>query len=189
MRTVIILFFFISFVSCNNNANDNPHVQITTGLGNIEFELYPKQAPKTVAAFLQNINAGLYKNINFYRVLKNEDLDIQSNYGIIQAGIWPSVKLVTTIPHEPTSITRLKHESGTISMARTTGNEASTEFFICIGEQQLFNQGGDLPEDKLGFAAFGKVVSGMDIVRKIQNQKNEGDRFTKNIEIEIVKKL
>jgi peptidyl-prolyl cis-trans isomerase A (cyclophilin A) len=189
MRTIFILFVIVTLLSCNNNANDNPHIQIVTSLGDIEVELFPKQAPKTVAAFLQNIDAGLYKNTNFYRVLKNEDLNADDNYGIIQGGIWPATKPVAAIPLESTSTTGLTHVSGTISMARTSGAQATSEFFICIGEQKVFDQGGDLPEDKLGFAVFGKVVSGMNVVRKIQDQKNNGDKFVQNIAIEKVEKL
>jgi peptidyl-prolyl cis-trans isomerase A (cyclophilin A) len=184
MRIIFILFVIVTLLSCNNNANDNPHIQIVTSYGDIEIELYPKQAPKTVAAFLQNMEAGLYKNTNFYRVLKNEDLNADDNYGIIQAGIWPATKPVPAIPLESTNASGLSHISGTISMARTSGAQATSEFFICIGEQKVFNQGGDLPEDKLGFAAFGKVVSGMNVVRKIQDQKNNGDKFVQNIAIE-----
>jgi peptidyl-prolyl cis-trans isomerase A (cyclophilin A) len=189
MRTIFYFFIFSILLSCKNNANDNPHVQIITGYGDIEIELYPKQAPKTVAAFLKNIDASLYKKTNFYRVLKNEDLDQQSNYGIIQAGIWPSIKTADSIPLESTKLTGLSHISGTLSMARGSGEMASSEFFICIGEQKTLDEGGDLPEDKLGFAAFGKVVKGMDAVRKIQDQKSNGDKFIKYIAIENVEKL
>ncbi len=189
MRTIIAFLLFTIFIGCKNNTNDNPHIQILTGFGDIEIELYPKQAPKTVAAFLKNIDAGLYKNIKFYRVLKNEDLDMQSNYGIIQAGIWPKDSSANEIPLESTKLTGLTHESGTISMARTSGAQATSEFFICIGEQKTLDEGGDLPEDKLGFAAFGKVVHGMNAVRKIQDQKNNGDKFIENIEISTIEKL
>ena len=189
MRTIFTFFIFCFFVGCKNNANDNPHVQIVTGFGDIEIELYPKQAPKTVAAFLKNIDAGLYKNIQFYRVLKNEDLEPQTNNGIIQGGVWPKDSTVQTIPLESTKLTGLSHTSGTLSMARKSGAQATSEFFICIGEQKTLDAGGDLPDDKLGFAAFGKVVSGMDVVRKIQDQKNAGENFIKNIDIENIEKL
>jgi peptidyl-prolyl cis-trans isomerase A (cyclophilin A) len=189
MRTIFILFITVILFGCNNNTNDNPHIQIVTSLGDIVVELFPKQAPKTVAAFLQNVDAGLYKNTNFYRVLKNEDLNADDNYGIIQGGIWPATKPVAAIPQESTRLTGLSHESGTISMARTNGTQATSEFFICIGEQKIFDQGGNLPEDKLGFSAFGKVVSGMKVVRKIQDQKNNGDKFLQNIAIENIQKL
>ena len=130
----------------------------------------------------------MYKNTTFYRVLKNEDLDIQSNYGIIQGGIWPIKKKIVGVVHESTNQTGLSHTSGTISFARANGELATSEFFICIGEQTLFNEGNASPDDKKGFAAFGKVMSGMDVVRKIQDQKNNGDMFTKPIKIKDVER-
>ena len=187
MRTIIAFLICTIFFACNNKKNDNPVVVIKTAYGDIEIELYPKQAPKTVAVFLANIEKGLYKNTNFYRVIKNDDLDIQSNYGVIQGGTWP-VKNELQIEHESTKQTGLSHISGTISMARTTGEKASTEFFICIGEQQLFNEGGNSPTDNQGFAAFGHVIQGMAVVRKIQDQKNNGDKFLNPISINNIEK-
>ena len=181
MRTIIAFLICSIFFSCNNKKNDKPIVKILTAYGDIEIELYPKQAPKTVAAFLTNVEKGLYNNTNFYRVLKNEDLDQQSNYGVIQGGIWP-IKNELQIEHESTKETGLSHVSGTISMAKATGEKATTEFFICIGEQNMFDAGNN-PTDIDGYAAFGKVVKGMDVVRKIQSQKSEGDKFLKNITI------
>ena len=187
MRTIIAFIICMIFFSCNNKKTDNPVVVIKTAFGDIEIELYPKQAPKTVAAFLTNVEKGLYKNTNFYRVLKNDDLDMQSNYGVIQGGIWPA-KSGAQIENESTKQTGLLNISGTISMARTTGEKATTEFFICIGEQQLFNEGGENPADKLGFAAFGQVIKGMAVVRQIQNQKNRGDMFLNKIVIDNIEK-
>ena len=187
MRTIIAFLICTIFFSCSNKKNDNPVVVIKTAFGDIEIELYPKQAPKTVAAFLANVEKGLYKNANFYRVIKNDDLDQQTNYGVIQGGIWPT-KNGLQIDHESTKQTGLSHVSGTISMARTTGEKATTEFFICIGEQQLFNEGGKSPEDSLGFAAFGIVTKGMSVVRKIQDQKNDADKFIQNISINNIDK-
>ena len=187
MRTIIAFLICTIFFSCSNKKTDNPVVVIKTAFGDIEIELYPKQAPKTVASFLANVEKGLYKNTNFYRVLKNDDLDMQSNYGVIQGGIWP-VKKEETIEIETTKQTGLTHVSGTISMARATGEKATTEFFICIGEQQLFNEGGENPVDKQGFAAFGQVIKGMSVVRQIQNQKNNGDMFLNKIVIDNIEK-
>ena len=181
MRTIMMFLICVVFFSCNNKKKDNPIVSISTAYGDIELELYSKKAPKTVAAFLLNIEKGLYKNTNFYRVLKNEELDQQSNYGVIQGGIWPAKNNSILVPLESTNQTGLTHNSGTISMARSVGEQATTEFFICIGEQQLFNDGGGAPEDKQGFAAFGEVIKGMDVVREIQNQKNSGDLFLRKI--------
>jgi peptidyl-prolyl cis-trans isomerase A (cyclophilin A) len=71
------------------------------------------------------------------------------------------------IPHEPTSKTGLKHTDGVLSLARNLPGTANAEFFICIGNQPGLDEGGENVEDKLGYAAFGKVVKGMSVVRKI----------------------
>jgi peptidyl-prolyl cis-trans isomerase A (cyclophilin A) len=182
----IFLFCFLLF-SCNSKKYINPHIVIDTSYGDIEAELYPTKAPKSVAAILSFIEAGYYKNASFYRVLKNEDLPMDINYGIIQAGIWPTKKNVTGIEHESTKITGLSHTNGTLSLARTTIGTASTEFFICIGDETSFDASKGI--DTAGFAAFGTVVKGMNIVRKIQSQKNRGDMFEKKIVINEIKKL
>ncbi len=178
-------FYFILlvlFLGCNSKNSQNPHILIATNFGDIEAELYPKNAPITVYNFLKNIEAGIYKKTNFYRVVKNEDMPIEYNYGIIQGGLWPANKNFTTILHEPTSSTGLSHVSGTISMARAAPGTASTEFFICIGDQLFFDAGkGTNPSDTAGYAAFGKIIAGMRVVRKIQDAKNIGEDFTEKI--------
>ena len=74
-------------------------------------------------------------------------------------------------------------------MARTEPGTASSEFFICIGDQPAYDYGGNANPDKQGFAAFGKVVKGMDIVRKIHQQPSNGDSFDRPIEIHDIKRL
>jgi peptidyl-prolyl cis-trans isomerase A (cyclophilin A) len=180
---IILLTCIVALLSCNNKTTTNPHILIVSPYGDIEVELYPKQAPITVAAFLSNIKLGIYKNTSFYRVLKNEDLTPETNYGVIQGGLWPELSKANEIDHESTQKTGLSHESGTISLARLSSGKASTEFFICIGEQKIFDAGQAMPNDKQGFAAFGRVVDGMDVVRKIQNQPSTGDKFLKKIDI------
>lgn len=162
-------------------------------MGSIEVELFPKQAPKTVAAFLSYVDSGLYSNATFYRVLKQEDVEPKYNSGLIQGGIWKtnSSKLVQLkgIPHEPTSQTGLSHTNGTISVARTLPGTASSEFFICIGNQVQFDKNSSENADSLGFAAFGRVISGMEIVRKIQSQKSHGESFDEGIPINSIKRM
>jgi peptidyl-prolyl cis-trans isomerase A (cyclophilin A) len=186
-KRFINLLFSLLLFSCAAKKYDNPHIIIDTSYGDIEAELYPTKAPKSVAAILSYIDAGYYKNASFYRVLKDEDLPMNINYGIIQAGVWPAKKEVAGIAHEPTSLTGLTHTNGTLSLARTAVGTATTEFFICIGDETSFDAGKGT--DTAGFAAFGAVVSGMDIVRKIQSQKNKGDMFEKKIIINEVRKL
>ena len=91
--------------------------------------------------------------------------------GTTGGGLWKTnyMKLyeMKGIPHEPTSKTGLKHTDGVLSLARNLPGTANAEFFICIGNQPGLDEGGENVEDKLGYAAFGKVVKGMSIVRKI----------------------
>lgn len=180
-------------VSCGHPAYKDPHVLIETKFGDIELELYPGKAPKTVAAFLANIDAGIYKNGSFYRVLKADDMPTDFNTGIIQGGTWQSVDQQENplhgIPHESTKQTGLSHIDGIISMARKDTGSASTEFFICIGDQSSLDFGRKGNPDGQGYAAFGKVFQGMNIVRKIQAQKSSGENFIEKIEIRSIKKI
>lgn len=182
-----LLFFAVLIISCNQPVYKNPHILIETQLGDIEVELFAEQAPKTVAAFLSYIDSGFYNKTTFYRVLKTEELPTTTNTGIIQGGLWQTkaAKKITMagIVHETTKQTGLTHQSGTISLARTTPGSANTEFFICIGDQSPLDFGRRGTEDGQGYAAFGTVFKGMDIVRKIQAKKSHGDKFVEMIEI------
>lgn len=182
-----------AIVACNEPAYKNPHILIRTQLGDIEVELFPDQAPKTTAAFLSYVDSGFYNNSSFYRVLKTEEMPSATNTGIIQGGIWqtkPAKKLtIPGIPHETTRQTGLTHQSGTISLARLEPGTGNTEFFICIGDQTPLDAGRRGTEDGQGYAAFGTVFKGMDIVRKIQAQKSQGDHFDEKIEIKKIARL
>ena len=187
MLKFFTLFACFAIFACNGPAYKNPHILIEMQLGDIEIELFPDQAPKTVAAFLSYIDSGLYNKISFYRVLKTEELPTISNTGIIQGGIWqtnPAKKItIPGIEHETTKQTGLTHASGTISLARLAPGTGNTEFFICIGDQSPLDAGRRGTEDGQGYAAFGMVFKGMDIVRKIQARKSHGDKFDEKIEI------
>jgi peptidyl-prolyl cis-trans isomerase A (cyclophilin A) len=187
MNKIVIAAAILFLFSCNSNKN--PHIQISTNFGNIEAELYPGKAPKTVAAFLSYIDSGFYKNSSFYRVLLEESMS-DNNNGLIQGGIWQSnnkkAETVPGIEHESPKQTGLSHTSGTLSLARTTAGTASTEFFICIGDQTEYDSGNP---DGLGFAAFGKVTSGMKIVRTIQELQASGQSFIKPVEILKIERL
>lgn len=189
MKMICVLAVALFFISCKQSSPDETEITITTDLGNIHAVLYPKKAPKTVAAILSYIDKGLYNNTSFYRVLVQDDLG--ENSGILQGGVWrtaPALKPVQGIPHEPTGVTGLTHTDGTLSLARTTPGSGSSEFFICIGDQTQYDEGRIGTEDKLGFAAFGKVVSGMGTVKKIQQQKASGDMLVKPVMIKNIKR-
>ncbi len=193
MNKYLLLLCLVFCISCTPTAYKNPHIQITTAYGEIEVELFPEQAPKTVAAFLLFVDSGYYKNSSFYRVLTNENVPAEHNSGLVQGGVYTTNPgLMAKLPgiiHEPTQQTHLSHTSGTISLARTTPGTASTEFFICIGDQLQFDSGESASGDGLGFAAFGKVVNGMEVVRKIQNDPSRGESFNSQIKIANIERL
>ncbi len=181
MRQFIFFLFLSLSFSCQQKSTTTPHILIQTSKGDIEIELYPMQAPKTVAAFLSYIDSNFYNNSSFYRVLNEDNQPSNApKTELIQGGIWRSNQKraagVRGIPHEGTHQTKLRHLDGTISLARLEPGTAGTEFFICIGPQPGLDQGGENIGDGQGYAAFGRVVKGMDIVKKIYRQ-NESDQY------------
>lgn len=182
MKKPILLFIStILLLSCKQKNTTTPHIEIQTEKGDIELELYPLRAPKTVAAFLSYIDSGYFNNSNFYRVLNDENQPSNApKTELIQGGIWKTKNKTATklpgIPHETTQQTGILHTDGVISLARLAPGTAGTEFFICIGKQPGLDYGGENIADKQGYATFGKVVKGMDVVRKIYRQ-NENDQY------------
>lgn len=193
MKKLCIFLCSIIALGCNEPTAKNPHVLIVTALGDIEMELFPDKAPKTVAAFLSYVDSGFYKNSSFYRVVMLEGMSTEGNVGLIQGGIWQTNDkqhpAVPGIEHESTKQTGLSHTSGTVSLARTTAGSANTEFFICIGDQSQFDYGNNNQGDTLGFAAFGNVFKGMTIVRKIQQERRTDQSFDKKIVINEIRRL
>lgn len=176
--------------SCHTkSANpDLPHIIIETSKGDMELELYAKKAPKTVAAFLSYIDSGYYDKASFYRVLNDENQPSNApKTELIQGGIWKTQpKLAASIPgipHETTQQTGIHHEDGVISLARTTPGTAGTEFFICIGKQEGLDYGGENIADGQGYAAFGKVVRGLDVLYKIYRQPEDDQYFEPPVDI------
>lgn len=196
MRTrYLIISFLALLLSCEGGSdNKHPHVQIRTAAGDIELELYPQQAPKTVAAFLSYVDSGLYHNATFYRVLNDDNQSSEAERSnLIQGGIWRTdqkkASSLPGIPHESTQQTHILHKDGVISLARTTPGTAASEFFICIGPQPGFDYGGENNPDKQGYAAFGKVVKGMDIVRNIYARPENNQSFDPPVAIyDIIRK-
>ena len=186
MKTLCLLIL-IGISGCKPAKKyTRPTIEIQTNFGDIIVELYPEKAPKTVAAFLSYVDSGFYKNSSFYRVLKAEDQPSNSpKSDLIQGGIWQTdykkQLKVPGIPHETTQQTGILHKDGVISLARTSPGTASTEFFICIGNQPAYDYGGNANPDKQGFAAFGKVTKGMKVVKHIQEQPEKDQRLLKPV--------
>lgn len=181
----------VLLAACSTNKYKNPHIEIETKIGDIEIELYPDQAPQSVAAFLSYIEAGYYKNANFYRVLNADNQPSNASKAeLIQGGLYGSKRPeLLGIPHETTQQTKIFHKDGVISLARLEPGTANTEFFICLGDQPGFDFGGENNPDKQGYAAFGRVVKGMDIVRRIYNMPEDDQRFEPPVPIYSIKKL
>lgn len=138
-----------------------PRVAIQTSVGTIVVELAEKQAPITARNFLRYVEAGKFDGTTFYRAARSPSAP---QFGLIQGGIDHNMRRAFfSIDHEPTTKTGLKHVDGTISMARNAPGTAMGDFFICVGAQPSLDAKGAYP----GYAAFGRVVSGMNVVRKI----------------------
>ncbi|MBA4276476.1 peptidylprolyl isomerase [Flavobacterium sp.] len=174
--TVLILVFTIT----NASAQKKEVCIIKTSLGAITIELYPKKAPITVANFLKYVDAHLYDNTSFFRAvsLTNQPKD-SVKIEVIQGGEVDSTKVFAAIPLERTSKTGVLHKNGSISMARDTPDSATCSFFICINDQPSLDFGGKRNKDGQGFAAFGKVIEGMDVVKKIQKLHPEQEQYFK----------
>jgi len=170
-------------VCCTNNRN--PRVIIVTGLGNIEAEIYKDKAPLSAANFLRYVDSGKYNNLSgFYRVVRQDNQpDKKIKIEVIQGGFGQDSLIekyqFPPIAHETTKKTGILHKDGVLSMARYGPGTASSEFFICVGDQPALDFDGERNPDKQGFAAFGRVINGMDVVRKIQQLKDK-DQYLEN---------
>lgn len=153
-------------------AQTRPTVVIDTDSGAIVVELASDKAPLTVANFLRYVDEQRYNGGAFYRAvtLRNQlPPEKQAQIEVIQGGLDSDAdRRLPPIAHEPTSVSGLHHVDGTISMARSAPGTTSSEFFIVINDQPSLDAGGRRNPDGQGFAAFGRVLSGMDVVRRIQ---------------------
>ena len=146
-------------------------ISMETELGPIQLELYPDRAPITVSNFLRYVDENRYEDFHFYRVVHMENQpDNDVKIEVIQGGLGfdKHPMELPTIIHETTDKTSIRHLNGTLSMARLEPGTASSEIFICINDQPELDYSGKRNPDGQGFAAFGKVISGMDVIRKIQ---------------------
>jgi peptidyl-prolyl cis-trans isomerase A (cyclophilin A) len=164
----------------------NPRVVIRTDLGDIKVEIYERQAPVTAANFLRYVDAGLFKGASFYRVVKLENQpNNEVKIEVIQGGLGFSdeERPFPPIEHETTDKTGVLHKDGVIAMARSAPGSATSEFFICIGDQPELDFGGKRNPDGQGFAAFGRVIEGLDVVRKIQQQPDDQQMLKQTVGI------
>jgi len=144
------------------------HVVMTTSQGDIGIDLYMDRAPLTAANFLKLVEGKHLDGGSFYRVVTYENDNGSPKIEVIQGGLGDEGESpFQPIDHETTEQTGILHTDGVISMARGAVGTASSEFFICLGDQPGLDHGNVRNPDAQGFAAFGKVVIGMDVVRRI----------------------
>ena len=143
------------------------------------------RAPITAYNFLRYVDQGSYRGGRFHRTARSDNQpENPVKIEVIQGGLDSlRSKDFPPIPLERTSETGLSHKDGTISMARDGPDTATSDFFICIGDQPELDFGGKRSPDGQGFAAFGRVVRGMEVVRSIQTARARDQRLTPPIEI------
>ena len=152
-------------------ASTAPHpatvrVTLVTGDGPIVLELEKERAPVTTANFLKYVDQHRLDGTTFYRATR-----VAPGFGLVQGGVRNDPKrLLPPIAHEPTTKTGLTHADGTISMARDAPGTATMDFFITVGDLSSMDANPATPGDNAGFAAFGHVVEGMDVVRRILDE-------------------
>ncbi len=184
MRYFLVSMAALVFAACSHTGEKTVRIAMETSQGMIVLALYPDRAPITVTNFLRYVDEGHYSGAHYYRTTRpdNDPMIV-----VIQGGLWAPFNEdgdedftapLAPIAHETTEATGLTHVDGVISMARVEPGTASSEFFITIGDNHPLDFGGARNPDGQGFAVFGKIVEGMDVVRTINAAPTrEGEGF------------
>jgi peptidyl-prolyl cis-trans isomerase A (cyclophilin A) len=192
---VRVLSFALSLAIAVGAAAQPPspvRLRITTELGVIDIEIDPARAPTTSANFLKYADGGFFDGGQFHRSARLEtQADRPVKIEVVQASInrERSKETFPAIALERTSVTGLKHTDGTLSMARSGPDSATSSFFICVGAQPSLDFGGARNADGQGFAAFGRVVAGMEVVRKIHLAPAKGETLQPPVKILKIERL
>jgi peptidyl-prolyl cis-trans isomerase A (cyclophilin A) len=193
MRIAISIVLALVLLGCSKDRN--PKILISTEAGDIEIEVYSSKAPITANNFLRYVDSGKYNtDAYFYRAVRLDNQPGKKTLiEVIQGGFYQDSLIekfqFTPIRHETTKETGILHKDGVISMARYTPGTASSEFFICVGDQPSLDFNGKRNPDGQGFAAFGKVKKGMDVVRKIQLMKDTAQYLIQPVKIRSVSRI
>jgi len=177
-----------------------------TELGNLTLELYEEAAPASCAHFMAYVSAGYYDGACFYRSAKSfeNERGLAHPIDVIEGGYYDTyyAKALSTndfslpldgegchkaprpcISVEPTCKTGLSHVDGTLSFGRNGPDSVDDQFFICVGDQPELDHGGRRDPDGRGFSAFGQVVEGFDVVRRIHRRETEGQKLKEDVKI------
>ena len=162
-----------------------PRVTLRTELGDVVVEVDLARAPVSGRNFLRYVDAGRYRGGAFHRTVTTSPDNQPSNrvkIDVVQAGPAPGADF-PPIALERTRDTGLPHVDGAISMARDGPDTATSDFFVCVGPQPELDHGGKRNPDGQGFAVFGRVVSGMEVVRRIHQAPAKGQSLQPPIRI------
>lgn len=165
-----------------------PRVALTTPLGEIVVEVNTTAAPVTAANFLRYVDAGHYNYGRFHRTVRPDNQPKDSVPIELVQAVARVAKAFPPIPLERTSVTGLHHVDGALSMARSQPDTATSHFFISLGNQPELDFGGRNPDGE-GFAVFGRVISGLDIARRIQNSPAKGQALAPPVPITKARRL
>jgi peptidyl-prolyl cis-trans isomerase A (cyclophilin A) len=161
-------------------------VLLETALGSIVVAVDVQHAPLSAADFLRYVDQGLYKagSAGFYRTVRRDNDHGSPPIEVIQGGLLDDAKGLPPVAHESTAQTGLRHLDGSLSLARgAAGTGGGVAFFICVGPQPGLDAGAKRNPDGLGFAVFGRVEQGMDVVRRIHQARTDpeqGEAYVKD---------
>ena len=184
---ILLLVFLLS--AC---GTPYPRILMETEMGEITLEVYPDKAQVTASNFLTYIDENRFEGAVFYRIVRSDNQPGDSiRIAVIQGGLYEDdhPAMLPPITHETTDQTGILHKDGVISMARWHPGTATSEFFICIGDQPELDYHGKRNPDEQGFAAFGKVIAGMDVVIKIHQLPVEGQYLDPTVKILKISRL
>ena len=192
-RVIFIAGFKVLAALCLTiAAQQNPQVLIRTELGDIRAGIFESTAPVTASNFLRYVDENRYEGATFYRVLRLDNQpETPFKVELIEGGLRLDArsKRFSPIPHETTARTRVLHKDGTLSLARSGLGSAGSEFFICINDQPEMDFGGRRNPDGQGYAAFGRVIEGMNIVRRIQQMPTDGQVLIQKVRIKNIVRI
>ena len=185
---------YLFLLACLLSACGTPYPRILmeTEMGEITLELYPDKAPVTAANFLTYVDENRFEGAVFYRIVRRDNQPGDSiRIAVIQGGLYEDnhPAMLPPILHETTRQTGILHKNGAISMARSHPGTATSEFFICLGDQPELDYNGKRNPDKQGFAAFGKVIHGMDVVKEIHQLPVDGQYLDSTVKIIYISRL
>ena len=190
--TMKFFIYLINIITMSCTTEKDTIIEMNTVYGNICVKLFVKEAPTTCNNFLRYIDEHRYKDFHFYRTVTMSNQPMSNiKIEVIQGGLGFEKHSLELPPilHETTNATGIKHMNGTISMARIEPGSASSEIFICINDQPELNYGGRRNIDGQGFAAFGKVIKGLNVVKEIHSLPQKDQFLNKEVKVNSIKRI